>query len=97
MGRLGRRGSRRCSGHHQAGEAGKVTGVDAVAEAIAQIQAGGSMLATVEQPWPSILDMVIEAMVAYQESGDLPAGEHEAVDTTLVNYSTQSTSPRRTS
>lgn len=68
----------------EAGEAGKVTGVDAVAEAIAQIQAGGSMLATVEQPWPSILDMVIEAMVAYQESGDLPAENYEAVDTTLV-------------
>ncbi len=69
----------------EAGEAGKVTGVDAVAEAIAQIQAGGAMLATVEQPWPSILDMVIEEMVAYQESGDLPAENFQAVDTTLVN------------
>ena len=68
----------------EAAEAGKVTGVDAVAEAIAQIEAGGAMLATVEQPWPSILDMVIEAMVAYQESGDLPAENYEAVDTTLV-------------
>ena len=68
----------------EAGEAGKVTGVDAVSEAIAQIQAGGSMLATVEQPWPSILDQVIEAMVAYQEDGTLPEENFEAVDTTLV-------------
>lgn len=68
----------------EAGEAGKVTGVDAVSEALAQIQAGGSMLATVEQPWPAILDKVIEAMVAYQEDGTLPAENFEAVETTLV-------------
>lgn len=69
----------------EAGEAGKVTGVDAVSEAISQIEAGGSMLATVEQPWPSILDMVLEAMVAYQESGELPGESFVEVDTTLVN------------
>jgi ABC-type sugar transport system substrate-binding protein len=68
----------------EAGEAGKVTGVDAVSEAIAQIQAGGAMLATVEQPWPAILDQVIEAMVAYQEDGTLPDENFEAVETTLV-------------
>ncbi|WP_448006203.1 sugar ABC transporter substrate-binding protein [Agromyces bauzanensis] len=68
----------------EAGESGKVTGVDAVSEALAQIQAGGSMLATVEQPWPAILDQVIEAMVAYQEDGTLPEENFEAVETTLV-------------
>ncbi|WP_136710053.1 sugar ABC transporter substrate-binding protein [Agromyces sp. H66] len=68
----------------EAGEAGKVTGVDAVSEAIAQIQAGGAMLATVEQPWPSILDQVIAAMVAYQEDGTLPDENFEAAATTLV-------------
>ncbi|WP_448811244.1 sugar ABC transporter substrate-binding protein [Agromyces bauzanensis] len=68
----------------EAGEAGKVTGVDAVSEALTQIQAGGSMLATVEQPWPAILDKVIEAMVAYQKDGTLPAENFEAVETTLV-------------
>ncbi|GAA1957839.1 sugar ABC transporter substrate-binding protein [Microbacterium deminutum] len=68
----------------EAGESGKVTGVDAVSESLAQIQQGGAMLATVEQPWPSILDKVTAAMSAYQKDGTLPSKNFEAVATTLV-------------
>jgi ribose transport system substrate-binding protein len=68
----------------EAGASAKVTGVDATSEAIAQIEAEGALLATIEQPWPSILDSVIEHMVAYQEDGTMPSENYEAVDTTLV-------------
>ncbi|HEX5727969.1 sugar ABC transporter substrate-binding protein [Microbacterium sp.] len=68
----------------EAGSSAKVTGVDATSEAIAGIQAGGAFLATVEQPWPSILDSVMEALLAYQEDGTLPSENFEAVATTLV-------------
>lgn len=68
----------------EAGASAKVTGVDATSEAISQIEAEGALLATIEQPWPSILDSVIEHMVTYQESGELPSENFEAVDTTLV-------------
>lgn len=70
----------------EAGSSAYVTGVDAVAESIAAIQAG-TMLATIEQPWPSINEDVIAAMVEYQNSGTMPANNFETVDTTLVNES----------
>ncbi|GAA1466254.1 sugar ABC transporter substrate-binding protein [Microbacterium thalassium] len=70
----------------EAGSSAFVTGVDAVAEAIAAIEAG-TMLATIEQPWPSINDDVIASMVEYQNSGTLPSSNFETVDTTLVNES----------
>ena len=69
----------------EAGESGVVTGVDATSEAIAGIEAGGSFLATIEQPWPSILDTVVDNIEAYRESGDMPAQRFEAVATTLVD------------
>lgn len=62
-----------------------VTGVDATSEAIAAIQAGGPFLATVEQPWPSINDDVMAAIVAFQEDGTMPESNFEAVGTTLVD------------
>ncbi|MFI8595508.1 sugar ABC transporter substrate-binding protein [Microbacterium sp. NPDC078428] len=68
----------------EAGADAKVTGVDAVSEAIAGVKAGGAMLATVEQPWPMILDTVMDHIVAYQESGTLPDTTFEMADTTLV-------------
>ncbi|MCU1639547.1 MAG: D-ribose transporter subunit RbsB [Microbacteriaceae bacterium] len=69
----------------EAGATGKVTGVDATSEAIAGIQAEGAFLVTVEQPWPSILDSLIEHILAYQEDGTIPEKSFEAVGTTLVN------------
>ncbi|MFV0375053.1 sugar ABC transporter substrate-binding protein [Microbacterium sp.] len=71
----------------EAGSDAVVTGVDAVSESIAAIQADGPMIATIEQPWPSILDDVLEAMVAYRDSGALPSSNFETVDTTLVDSS----------
>jgi ABC-type sugar transport system substrate-binding protein len=68
----------------EAGSDAVVTGVDATSEAIAAIESGGTFLATVEQPWPSILDTVVDAMVAYQESDTMPSSNFEAVETTLV-------------
>ncbi len=75
----------------EAGSSAKVTGVDATSEAIAEIEAGGSFLATVEQPWPSILDTVIAAVVAYQKDGTKPAMNFDAVATTLVDKANAST------
>ena len=75
----------------EAGADAKVTGVDATSEAIAGIEADGSFLATVEQPWPSILDSVLEHMLAYQEDGTMPETNFEAVDTTLVNKANAAT------
>lgn len=71
----------------EAGANTRVTGVDATSEGIAAIQAGGAFLATIEQPWPSILDSLVEHMVAYQEDGTLPDTNYEAVETTLVTES----------
>ena len=61
-----------------------VTGVDATSEGIAAIN-DGTMLATVEQPWPSINAQVMLAMSAYQNTKALPAVSFVTVDTTLVN------------
>lgn len=68
----------------EAGADTVVTGVDAVSEAIAAIEAG-TLLATVEQPWPSINDSVIDAILEYLSSGDMPSSNFETVGTTLVN------------
>ncbi|QIG39145.1 sugar ABC transporter substrate-binding protein [Microbacterium sp. 4R-513] len=71
----------------EAGADARVTGVDATSEALAGIEAGGPFLATIEQPWPSILDSVIEDMKAYQKDGTKPSENFEAVKTTLVDKS----------
>jgi len=63
---------------------GVVTGVDALAETIAAIQSEGNLIATVEQPWPLVLDMLLEEVLAYLEDGTLPAENFVAVDITLV-------------
>ncbi|HWM15249.1 MAG TPA: sugar ABC transporter substrate-binding protein [Microbacterium sp.] len=75
----------------EAGATGKVTGVDAVSESIAAIEAEGAFLATVEQPWPSILDSLLEHVLAYQEDGTLPDSNFEAVGTTLVTVANAAT------
>jgi ABC-type sugar transport system substrate-binding protein len=69
----------------EAGSSAKVTGVDATSEAIAEITAGGNFLATIEQPWPAILDTIIGYIVTYQKDGSLPSTNFETVGTTLVN------------
>ncbi len=61
-----------------------VTGVDALAETIAAIEAGGNMFATIEQPWPTVLDMLVEDVENYRETGELPAERFVAVDVTHV-------------
>jgi ABC-type sugar transport system substrate-binding protein len=71
----------------EAGSAAKVTGVDATSEAIAEIQAGGAFYATVEQPWPSILETMMGYIKAYIADGTLPAKKFETVSTTLVDSS----------
>jgi ribose transport system substrate-binding protein len=68
----------------EAGEDAKVTGVDAVSESIAAIEADGAFLATIEQPWPSILDDVVAAIEAYRGDGSMPSSNYEAVATVLV-------------
>lgn len=75
----------------EAGSSAKVTGVDATSEAIAGITAGGAFLATIEQPWPAILDTIIGDMVAYQKDGTLPAKNFVAVDATIVDVSNAAT------
>lgn len=69
----------------EAGSSAKVTGVDATSEAIAEITAGGNFMATIEQPWPAILDTVIGYIVTYQKDGSLPSTNFETVSTTLVD------------
>jgi ribose transport system substrate-binding protein len=68
----------------EAGEDAKVTGVDAVSESIAAIEADGAFLATIEQPWPSILAEVTAAIEAYRADGSLPSAKFKAVPTVLV-------------
>ena len=75
----------------EAGSTAKVTGCDATSEAIAQIQSGGAFLATVNQPWPEILDTVTEDMTTYQETQELPEENFEAVDVTIVDAANAAT------
>ncbi|MEU2350203.1 sugar ABC transporter substrate-binding protein [Modestobacter sp. NPDC049651] len=75
----------------EAGAKAKVTGSDATSEAVAQIQAGGAFVATANQPWPEVLDSVIDAVKKFQDNGDLPKKNYEAVDTTIVDAKNAST------
>ncbi len=68
----------------EAGSDALVSGVDAVSESLAAIEAEGSFLATIEQPWPSILAEVVEAIEAYRADGSLPSTKYKAVGTVLV-------------
>lgn len=72
-------------GVSEAGSKAVVTGCDASSEAIAAITSGTSpLVATVEQPWPSVNTTVEEAILAYQKDGTLPSTNFDQVDTTLV-------------
>lgn len=68
----------------EAGSTAPVTGVDALSETLAAIEKGGNMLATIDQPWPLVLDMMIKDVKAYQKDGTLPAEGFVDVDVTLV-------------
>ena len=68
----------------EAGSTAPVTGVDALSETLAAIEKGGNMLATIDQPWPLVLDMLIKDVKAYQADGTLPAESFVDVDVTLV-------------
>ena len=75
----------------EAGSTAKVTGCDATSEALAQIQSGGAFLATVNQPWPEILDTVTKDLTAFQKDGTLPSENFQAVDVTVVDAANAST------
>jgi len=75
----------------EAGSTAKVTGCDATSEALAQIQSGGAFLATVNQPWPEILDTVTQDLTTFHQDGKLPSKKFEAVDVTIVNASNAAT------
>jgi ABC-type sugar transport system substrate-binding protein len=62
-----------------------VTGVDAVGIALAEIKKNGPFAATVVQDWPKVLDLVVDDMEAYAESGAKPAGNFVETDVTLVD------------
>ncbi|GAA3685374.1 substrate-binding domain-containing protein [Arthrobacter ginkgonis] len=62
-----------------------VTGVDAVGIALAEIKKDGPFAATVVQDWPKVLDLVVEDMTAYAESGAKPAENFVETDVTLVD------------
>lgn len=61
-----------------------VTGVDAIGMALDQIKSGGPFKATVVQPWPDVLQTVMDAMAAYHADGTLPDNNFEEVDAVLV-------------
>lgn len=75
----------------EAGSKAKVTGSDAIAEAVANIQSNGPMVATDNQPWPMILDKVVTAMKAYQKDKSLPKETFIAEVPTLVDASNAAT------
>lgn len=62
-----------------------VTGVDAVGIALDAIQKEGPFYATVVQPWPDVLDEVLENMETYAENGDMPEENFVETEVTLVN------------
>jgi ribose transport system substrate-binding protein len=61
------------------------TGVDAVGIALAEIKKEGPFYATVIQPWPEVLDMVLDYMSEFAESGELPAENFIETDVILVD------------
>jgi ribose transport system substrate-binding protein len=75
----------------EAGSTAKVTGSDATSEAIAQIMAGPTFVATANQPWPDVLNTVIDDMTTYQKTHKLPSKNFVAVDPTIVNASNAAT------
>lgn len=62
-----------------------VTGVDAVGIALAEIEKEGPFYATVIQDWPAVLEIVIEEMEVYAETGDLPEENFVEADPILVD------------
>lgn len=78
-------------GLSEGGSTAPVTGVDALAETLASIQKGGNMLATIDQPWPTVLDMLVKDVQAYQKDGTMPAKNFVAVDVTLVTVDNAAT------
>lgn len=75
----------------EAGSTAKVSGVDALSETLSVIEAGGNMQATIEQPWPTILDSLVTQVQAYQKDRTLPSKNFEAVGVTLVTKENAST------
>ena len=71
----------------EAGEDTPVTGVDAVGIALDAIKKGGPLRATVMQPWPKVLTVVMDGMKAYAGDRSLPAQNFVEVGVTLVDRS----------
>lgn len=74
----------------EAGSKAVVTGSDAVAEAVAAIEAG-KMLATSLQPWQDVLKQVLADVDTYQKDKTLPKKNFVEVASTLVDKSNAAT------
>ena len=61
-----------------------VTGVDGVSGALDAIKAEGPFYATITQDWADIVQLVVDAVKAYADSGELPEDNFVETDVTLV-------------
>lgn len=61
-----------------------VTGVDGVSGALDAIKANGPFYATISQDWQVIVQLVVDAVKVYAESGDLPESNFVTTEVTLV-------------
>ncbi|MFC0248154.1 sugar ABC transporter substrate-binding protein [Citricoccus parietis] len=62
-----------------------VTGVDALGAAAAEIEKEGPFYASVLQDWSQVVDMTVESVEAYRESGELPAENFVEVEAELID------------
>ncbi|WP_313816032.1 sugar ABC transporter substrate-binding protein [Citricoccus sp.] len=62
-----------------------VTGVDALGAAAAEIEKEGPFYASVLQDWSQVVDMTVESVEAYRETGELPAENFVEVEAELID------------
>ncbi|MFC7401380.1 sugar ABC transporter substrate-binding protein [Citricoccus sp. GCM10030269] len=62
-----------------------VTGVDALGAAAAEIKKDGPFYASVQQDWSKVVDMTIEEVESYRETGELPEENFVEVDAKLID------------
>lgn len=62
-----------------------VTGVDALGAAAAEIAKDGPFYASVLQDWSKAVDMTVEAVETYRETGELPSENFVEVDAELID------------
>ncbi|NUL45305.1 sugar ABC transporter substrate-binding protein [Cellulosimicrobium funkei] len=64
-----------------------VTGVDALGAAAAEIEKEGPFYASVLQDWSQVVDMTVESVESYRETGELPAEDFVEVEAELIDRS----------